>query len=62
MTNPKGYHMKHDYVCKQCGKGKAKDGGVYCKPCRAAGFDELLKLAEEIRAKKTKDATHENER
>lgn len=45
--------MNRTEICKRCGKSKADDGGRYCKPCRAAGFDELLKLAGEIRAAKT---------
>lgn len=51
--------MKYDYVCRKCGNSKSRDGGALCKPCRAAGFDELLKLAGEVsRAKKQKATTN----
>ncbi|WP_294480735.1 hypothetical protein [uncultured Victivallis sp.] len=54
--------MKYDYVCRQCGRNKPKDGGKYCKPCRAIGFDELLKLAKEIKAPNPKEkSTHDPE-
>ncbi len=62
MNEQKGIAMKYDYVCRQCGRNKPKDGGKYCKPCRAIGFDELLKLAKEIKAPNPKEkSTHDPE-